>query len=57
MNFFNLQMAFYNDKKNIVLVGETGQGKSTLGNILLKKKVLESFFKIHIIYIKNCDRG
>ena len=41
MNFFNLQKPFYNDKKNIVLVGETGQGKSTLGNFLLKKKVFE----------------
>ena len=41
MNFFNLQKPFYNDKKNIVLVGETGQGKSTLGNFLLKKKIFK----------------
>ena len=41
MNFFTLKKPFYNDKKNIVLVGETGQGKSTLGNFLLKKKVFE----------------
>ena len=55
MNSFTLKKPFYNDKKNIVLVGETGQGKSTLGNFLLKKKVFEVSSKS--IYIRNCDRG